>query len=203
MSFDVSAEREFRLIHLMRRFLMIALLSVASASAAFGSSLASPSDVSDWRRFSIQVEETTQQQRFEGLAYMVSGGLVLIGSTIGLEKSDDILAKSVYSISQTLSIAAIGYGAYLHSIGDEDRTFFNIIENSTSLSPTQKNEILLSYQRQRGENKRKARLIRIITHGLIAAANFYGASQESDEGLRTALYFMGGVNAIASISIAF
>lgn len=157
----------------------------------------------DWSKFRLHVEERAEQHRFEGLAYMVSGGAVLIGSAIGLEKSEDVLAKAVYSVSQSLSIASIGYGAYLYSIGDSDRSFFNVIENASSLDPSQKNEILRSYIRNKNENQRKERMIRIVTHGLIAVANFYGASRETDPGLATALYFVGGVNAIAAVSIAF
>jgi hypothetical protein len=156
-----------------------------------------------WAQFKVEVDARTDQQKVEGIAYMVSGGLVLIGSAIGYEKSTDPIAKSVYSISQSLSIGAMGYGSYLYSIGDGDRDFLNIIENSTSLTIEQKNEILRNYRARHEHNRKHERVIRIATHGLIAVLNIYNATREENEGLRTALYFVGGVNAIAAFSVTF
>lgn len=179
------------------------LVTVVAFVAACLSSPAAHAVDDDWLRFKADVEERTREERVEGIAYMVSGGLVLIGSAIGYENSRDPIAKTVYSISQSLSIGAIGFGSHLYSVGGADRDFLNIIENSTSLSLAQKNEILRSYRARKEHNEKSQKWIRVATHGLIAAVNLYNAGRETDEGLRTALYFVGGVNAIAAISISF
>jgi hypothetical protein len=182
----------------------------ASASAAFAGDADNDRfkvdgksvDIS-WKGFGEAIEHRRVHQENEGLAYMISGSLVAIGSGIGMAQSDDAFAKAVYSISQSLGIASIGYGAFLYSVGDEDRHFYEIIESTHSLSIEQKNEILRHKLDSQSEVRRRETLIRIITHSLIAGVNIYNASREHDDGAKDILYFVGGVNAVAALALTF
>jgi hypothetical protein len=76
---------------------------------------------------------------------------------------------------------------------------------TSSLSDKQKTQVLRAYYYQKKNRLQKERLIKAITHSLIAAVNIYNASQqdESAKDVRNALYFIGGINTLAAISYTF
>jgi hypothetical protein len=45
-------------------------------------------------------------------------------------------------------------------------------------------------------------MIRIISHSIVAAMNFYNGSREQGD-LRQGLFALGGINLLAAISISF
>ena len=54
-----------------------------------------------------------------------------------------------------------------------------------------------------GAREKQQRFVRALTHGMIAALNIYGATQQTNDTVKNALYFLGGVNTLAAISFAF
>lgn len=155
-----------------------------------------------WNDFSKEVELQQQKDRRNGLSYVISGSLALIGGILGATVTDDNAEKGVYTLFQTIGIASVGYGAYTWQIGGEERSVYQTLQ-STRFSAAYKSHFLQAYNLHRKELERKDRSIRAVTHGLIAGLNIYNATQQKQESLRNALYFIGGVNLLACISFTF
>lgn len=157
---------------------------------------------SKWEDFSYQVEQQKEKDRKNGLSYVISGSLALVGGLLGNGMSDDAAEKGIYTIFQTIGIASIGYGAYRWQIGGEERSLYQTLQYS-NLTPIQKTQFLKAYLLQKADREKRDRLIRAITHSLIAALNFYNASTQKQDGLKNTLYFIGGANLLAAISFTF
>lgn len=156
-----------------------------------------------WDRFSRFVEEQEDRDRREGTAYIVSGALAVIGGTIGYQQTQDPFAQTVFTISQSMGIAAVGYGTYMMQIGHEDGAFYRAVDRTAGLSESQKNGLLSNYLSEKNANRKKAKLIKAFTHGFIAALNFYNGSKQTDSNLQSVHYFIGGMNLVAAISFSF
>jgi hypothetical protein len=156
-----------------------------------------------WDSFSRFIEDENRKEQKQGTAYILSGALAVIGSAIGFERTQDPFARTVFTVSQSMGIAAIGYGTYLSQVGSEYDAFHRSLERSTSLSLEQKNQVLSNYLAEKSEMRRKARLIRAFTHGFIAALNFYNGSKQTDTNLQNVHYFIGGINLVACVSFSF
>lgn len=157
----------------------------------------------DWLSFQKQIQELELSQQKNGLAYMISGGLVLVGSSLGYASVENPMERGIYSLSQSLSIAAIGYGFYQYSIGSQERTFYQIVQNTSSLSMRQKNDLLASYNDVRNEITKTNKWIHFSTYAAISALNFIQAGQEDDKDLKNSMYLLGGITALAAISVHF
>ncbi len=161
-----------------------------------------PNETESWDTFARLMEKQKSTDHTQGISYIISGSLALIGGGVGENISSDPLEKGVYTLFQTMGIASIGYGAYTWQIGNEDRGFYEMILKS-NLAPQSKSEILRVYRQSTQERQKKERFIKMITHGLISALNFYSASQQSNDSIKTSLYFIGGVNLLACITFSF
>lgn len=157
---------------------------------------------SKWEKFSQDVELQTEQDRKNGLSYIISGSLALVGGIIGDSVAEEPSEKGIYTVFQTIGVASIGYGAYTWQIGGEERSLYRSLELS-NLSSEQKSQFLQSYIVQRKARERQDRKLRAITHGLISALNFYNGTQQKQAGLKNSLYFIGGINLLAAISFTF
>lgn len=155
-----------------------------------------------WDEFSKEVELQKEKDRRNGLSYIISGSLALIGGVLGNNVAEDTAEKGIYTVFQTIGVASIGYGAYAWQIGGEERSIYQTLQYS-KLTPDQKSQFLRAYAYQRKEKEKRDRYIRAVTHGLIAGLNFYNASQQKQEGLKGTLNFIGGVNLLAAISFTF
>lgn len=160
------------------------------------------SEVKDWHQFKIKIEQQEQQDQKKGQAYMISGGLLVIGGIIGYHNAHNSVEKLAYSVSQSLGVAGIGYGAYLSFVDSEQSSFYRSIESSKGLTDQNKNEIVRNYVAQWQENKRSERITRIATHALIGGLNIYNGMREEGD-LRQGLIVLGGVNLLAAISLSF
>ncbi|MEQ1879070.1 MAG: hypothetical protein ABL958_20690 [Bdellovibrionia bacterium] len=156
-----------------------------------------------WDNFSGFINEQSEKDRKLGIAYMVSGAAAIVGGTLGYQQTEDPFARTVFTVSQSMGIAAIGYGTFLMEIGHEDRAFHQAVLDTTSLSPQQKDELLGHYLREKRTFEKRARLIRAFTHGFIAALNFYNGSKQKDSNLQSVHYFIGGINLVAAVSFSF
>ena len=70
-----------------------------------------------------KAEVIEKENRANGWAYIVSGGIALGVSIPAYYLSDDLFAKVIYTAGETLGIAAVGYGSYLVLIENEYRKF--------------------------------------------------------------------------------
>ena len=156
----------------------------------------------EWTDFSKRIELQKKADRENGLSYVISGSIGLAGGIAGALITDDAIEKGIYSIFQTIGVAAIGYGSYTWLVGGEDRGFYEIL-NASGLDPQQKMRLLEVRDLKKKEREKKERLVKAITHGLIAGLNIYSAQQQSNSTLKTGLYFVGGVNLLAAFSYTF
>lgn len=157
---------------------------------------------SNWREYSSFMRQQTKMDRENGYSYIISGSLAFVGGIAGAAVANDPLENGVYTVFQTIGVASIGYGAYQLRIGDDERQFFETIHYSR-LDARSRFLALQAHEGQRRRREEKDRLIRVVTHGLIAALNFYNGSVQENKSLKTGLYFIGGVNALAALSFTF
>jgi hypothetical protein len=160
-------------------------------------------NVRNWKEFSQDVADHTAREQQEGIVYMATGALALVGGVAGYFSSQDPFAKAAFSLTESLGIAGVGYGAYEYNIGGSDRAFENIISNSSTLSAQQRDDILQHFLAEKKLRKEKSKNILMLTYGAIAAANLVNATHETDPALRTGLYFLSAFNALGLLSLTF
>lgn len=139
---------------------------------------------------------------------MLSGGIALAAAIPAYYLSEDTFARAIYSISQTVGVAAIGYGYYLVVVENDYRRFARILGgmqggNQQALTPAQNNRLAELYLRESAAQAQSARKIRVVSHGLTAGLNLLSAFTASQRELRTALFFLCGVNTLAAVGLAF
>lgn len=162
-----------------------------------------PAPSQEWDAYEKRMRAHRELDRIDGLSYLISGSLALVGGLVGQNISADPLEKGVYTIFQTIGVASIGYGIYKWRLGDDERWMYETISASEGLTAAQKASVMRSYYEQKKDRQRREKIMRAITHGLIAGLNFYGATQQKSENVKNALIFLGGVNTLAVISFAF
>lgn len=160
-------------------------------------------DVQSWKQFVETMKTQEDRDRVDGQAYMISGALLVVGGIVGYHNSGSSVEKLAYSVSQSLGVAGIGYGAYLYNVGSEQTSFYHTVNNTPSLNDSQKDELVKNYVTEWKTNRHNEKVIRIITHSIVAAMNFYNASRENQNDLKQGLYVIGGVNALAAVSLTF
>lgn len=161
------------------------------------------SEVTTWSEYAAVYEKKKDKEENEGISYMISGGIAIVGGSIGQGVAKDPFEKAAYSLFQTMGIASLGYGAYQWKIGDEDRLMFETLQKTPMFTDREKLLFLKSFQYQKKERQQRVQVIKAVTHGLIAAFNLYNGSQQSQSGIRSSLYFIGGVNVLACVNYTF
>lgn len=174
---------------------------IPKPAPAFGVPGAAP--LTEWQAFENAIKNKKSRDRTEGISYLISGTLAVVGGLIGQSSTSDPLERGMYTVFQSIGVASIGYGFYQWKLGDEDRLMLDTISNSRSLSDSQKVEMVRSYRSTKRAREKEQRLIKAVTHGLIAALNIYGATQQKDDNLKNILFFLGGVNTLATVSYTF
>jgi hypothetical protein len=156
-----------------------------------------------WNNFSLLMKDQEDKDSIIGVSYIISGGIAITGGLIGYYSSQDVFSQAVYSVAQTVGIAAVGYGAYTMALGDDHRVFYQTLRDTRDLTPRQRDELVKSYFDLEQTREKKAKTIKAITYALVALLNGYNGFTATNSDLKTALYFVAGVNALASISFAF
>lgn len=146
-----------------------------------------------------KAEKLSEKNHTNGWGYIISGGLVLGISIPGFYLSEDIFARAIYSIGQTLGVASVGYGSYLVLV-DNDYTRFLRILNQSGVPQKEKEILASSFLEENAGRAGNVRKIRVITHSLTAALNYTNALTTSQRELKTALFFLGGINTLAALS---
>lgn len=156
----------------------------------------------DWSEFSKEVELQKIYDKRNGISYVISGSLALLGGIWGQGVTNDTAEKGVYMAFQTIGVASVGYGAYTWHVGGEERSLYTTLKN-LKYTEEQKSQFLKQYKLQMKERKKKENLVRAVTHGLLAGINLYNGSQQKQDSLKGALYFVGTVNLLAAASYTF
>ncbi|MBO9666513.1 MAG: hypothetical protein J7501_06825 [Bdellovibrio sp.] len=190
----------------MRILLLLLFISTLAGSFAF----AKDKDREDleykglpnWSEFRGFVLEQQREDERLGLSYMISGGLAAVGGVVGYNLAEDPFSRSVYAITSTVGIAAIGLGASYYWTGNEYDSFYYALEHA-NISIQEKNAILKRYLEKERQWRENRRWIRVATHALIAVANFYSAAQEENSDVKSVFYFLGAANTVMAISYTF
>jgi hypothetical protein len=175
---------------------------MTSKAQAFMSDESHYQGLPEWSQFKQFIREQQEEDERLGLSYMISGGLAAVGGVIGYDLSNDPLSRSVYALTSTVGIAAIGLGASHYWTGNEYDSFFFALEHS-NISVQEKNRILQKYLEKEHDKREARRWIRVVTHSLIAVANFYSASREPNGDVKPVFIFLGTVNTVLAISYSF
>ena len=157
----------------------------------------------NWSTFEAQMKASNEKDRKEGISYIISGSLGLVGGLLAQSSTSDPLEKGVFILSQSIGLAAIGFGAEKWMLGDEQRIIYETLKGTSSLTPLQKSELLQSYYARKKEREIRENKIKAVTFGIISLINIYGASQAQNEAVKNGLYFVGTVNALAAVSFTF
>lgn len=147
--------------------------------------------------------KTKDQEKLEGVSYIISGSIGLLGGLAGTSVTADPLEKGIYAVFQSIGIASIGYGAFKWQVGDEQRLVLESLRTSSELSPQDKMKFLIHYRREKKALEKKERFIKAVTHGLIAALNFYNLTLQTQDGVKSTLTFIGTANLLACLSYSF
>lgn len=182
--------------------LILTLSLLAGPAAVAAEDTFVPSADVTWSEFSRDVALQERRDAKNGLSYIISGSLALAGGLVGNGITNDSIEKGIYTVFQSIGIASIGYGSFVWKIGGEERALYKTLQESR-LTAEQKTLFLRSYVAQRKERESKERVVKAITHGLIAGLNFYNASQQKQTSIKTGLNFIGGVNLLAALTYTF
>lgn len=158
--------------------------------------------ISNWNDFDRSMKIQYEKDEQDGTAYLISGALLIVGGTVGYSNSSNSVEKLGFSISQSLGVAGLGYGAYLSFIGRDHSPFYESLSQS-SLNSQQKDELVGIYMKKVRKNQDTEKWIRVASHASVAGINFYNASREEDRDLQAGLMVLGLVNALAAVSISF
>jgi hypothetical protein len=185
------------MLNLAGRFKFIFILIISVTPSAWGET-----QFTTWDDYYKELEHIREQDRKNGISYIISGSLALASGILADTSTSDPIEKGVYTLFQTIGVASIGYGSYQWQIGGEDRLIYNSLQLS-KIPNDQKMQFLKSYRMIKAEQLRRERIIRAITHGMISALNFYNASAQKNDSVKTSLNFIGGVNLLAALSYTF
>lgn len=189
----------------MKKIILVLLVMIFSAEGAFARSMRkelSLEDVTSWKEFDQAMLEQESVDRTDGMAYMISGALLLAGGLVGYHNAGGNVEKLAYSVSQSLGVAGLGYGYYLYHVGTETRSFYESVRNTSGLSETNRNDLTRNYVKQWKVQQENEKWMKIATYALVGGLNLYNASRESGD-LRQGLTILGGVNLLAAISLTF
>lgn len=138
-------------------------------------------------------------QILNGWSYIISGGIVLGLSIPGYFLSDEIFSKAIYSLGQTLGVASLGFGFYQLWIDDELIRFHRLLKETPGLSAQNRNALAQRFISSLGEQARRGRSVRALSHTLTAGLNVMNAFTTDAKDLRVALLFIGSINALAGV----
>jgi hypothetical protein len=157
--------------------------------------------IQNWEQFDRIMLEQTETEEHTGQGYMISGGLLLVGGLVGYSSVSSNVEKLAYSVVQSLGVAGIGYGTYLYNVGGEERAFYRTVKGTNDLSLNAKNNLFKSYKGVWEQRRKNEKMIRILSHSLVAAINFYNGARAESTDLKQGLYVIGGVNALFALSM--
>jgi hypothetical protein len=149
--------------------------------------------------FTDQIKSNSELNQNEGLGYMISGGIALLGGGYGFSHAEKPVEKGFYSIAQSVGLLAIGFGAESFFLKQDDEIFIQVL-NSGELSSQQKNRMLESYLREKRKRTEDTIWIRRTTFGIAGALNLIYAGQARDQSLRNLLFVTAGAQLVWAFS---
>lgn len=156
-----------------------------------------------WDQLSTKTDLEAKSASTEGYSLIISGGITFVGSVVGYFASTDIFLRAVFSVGQNLGTLATGYGASRLLTLDELRFFREVVSNSGTLRPEDRDSLAESYDQLGRLEKSKERKVKMVTHGITAALNFVNATTFQTQELKAAFIFLGALNTLAFFNYTF
>lgn len=148
-----------------------------------------------YTEFYQRVKSDSELARKDGISYLISGGIALIGGGYGWAHSKKSVEKGFYSLAQSLGLLAIGYGAESYFLKHDDEIFLQVL-SSTELTRMQKDRMVESYIKEKKEREKDILMIRRTTFGLAGLLNIIYAAKTKDQTLQNFLYMTAGVQLV-------
>lgn len=180
------------------------LLAFVLASQAFAGTVTKEKfkESRTWQEFEQEIQELEESDRKDGLSYLLSGSLVVVGGITGYQTTNDTAVKFVFGILQGLGVGAIGLG--LNKLnGDHDYNSFYQSLRSTDLTAEQRDQMVRTYLEHERARKETERKISVATNILAGLLDIYAATRESDSSSKAAFYFLAGIHAALAVSYSF
>lgn len=156
-----------------------------------------------WENFQRMMAEQKRSNETEGMAYVISGSMAFLGGIVGYQNSTDLFAKGAYALSQSLGVAAVGYGAHLRLVGHQDQVLYDLARTDHFLNPVQRDQFVKIYFELEAKREKESQKIAALTHGLLAGLNLYNGAMAKNEDLRSTLYFIAAINVLACVNYSF
>lgn len=184
------------------RFHFLLLLALGWAAPCLGKTgnLPLESGGSTYELLEKKANAIASENHTNGWAYIISGGVTFGISIPAYYISEDVFAKAIYMVGETLGIASIGYGSYLVLIENDYSRFHRVIHGVPGLSHSEKNDLSERFLEENAKSARNVRKIRVITHSLVAGLNFLDGFTTSNQDLKISHFFLAGINTIAALS---
>ena len=147
-----------------------------------------------------KADAINNENRTNGWAYVISGGVMLGISIPAYYLSEDVFAKVIYTVGQTLGIASVGYGSYLVLIENDYTRFQRVIKGVPELSLKERDHLAERFLEENSQRARSVRRIRVITHSLAAGLNYLDGFTSENQNLKIAYFFLAGINTVAALS---
>lgn len=186
----------------MKAWVFVVILSLLASNFARAADYGDVDSSRDWKSFDASMSSIQNEDRTIGTSYLISGALVTLGSIAGYYSTDDATSKVIYAFSQSLGIAAIGYGSAKLLIGHDYNSFYAAVK-SANLSSEQRNNLLRVYLEREKEKRESLKRIKIATHLLLGAVNLYSATREKDNNVKSVFTFLSGVNFAIALAYTF
>ena len=155
-----------------------------------------------WPQFERSVKLKIDQDRTQGISYLIGGALTFAGGVVGSFQSSDPAEKVVYTVFQNVGIASVGYGYFRWKSGDESRRFYYTLRDSR-IGLRDRQDLIARWESHRADSLRQERIMRAVVHGLLGATNVLNALRQDNRSVQNGLYFLGAINLLASVTYTF
>jgi hypothetical protein len=137
----------------------------------------------------------------KGWAYVISGAVTLGVCIPGYYLSKDLLTQGIYGFGQTAGVIAVTYGSSLVLVSNDYARFYHILNGTPGLSGANREQLSRLFLQDSATQSANGRKIKAIGASLNAALQFSNALTTSNQDLRTAYFFVGGISTLAAIGL--
>ncbi len=159
-------------------------------------------NVADWSHFEQFMKESEHRDHDLGWSYVISGVLVGVGGVLGSQASQDTGSKLALGLATTLGIGAAGYGVLRLTTGNDYTNFYETLRQ-TSLTPSQRDELVRLYIEKERAKEKAVQTTRLVSLLVASGLNFYAASQEKDRNTKSFLQIFAGANLAFALAYSF
>ena len=157
---------------------------------------------SDWEKIKLRTREENEEQRDLGRSYLVSGSLILVGSHLGYQLSNDTVSKLIYGLSQGFGVFIAAYGAQSLLVDGEFSPYMKALDQS-NISEQEKARIWQQTRTLKQERQELIRKINMSSYFLLALVNGYASVNEKEPATKTVFQLFTAAYFCLGLSYAF